>query len=549
MVETYHHLNTHGFRLVHSVIRDEASNLIELVLQLRPERFEVIIRVVDHPVLRARAASYMIDRAGPRDHRKPLGWITKRACDEMIALGIVRTLQTVDRLDEDVRHVSRLGAGQYSWSTELRHPEDDLEAAAAAANTELVDRLGALDPLVCARWVGEVLVNAPKMLTHHGERGEIPSRNKQLDKECITLLVRLHSEGSSDDLVSGFCDGLRLSPWTTWTRHLSELAWECRDGLRDQASGIARSVLSETEQQVRARLEHTQLHLSWSTWQEREWMHGLGVALALSIDGGDLAEWVSERCRSLPLSVWDAEDDVGWFSIAESAVSHWFLVAFLAIPFLKELDCVVNPASVRRLAGSLWAHCRFAGEHLLDEPQDSLVAEYAARTVAEYGDPSDVWLLEQARHLGVGPRSLWALFHQRSLKCAREGRADAQYDDMVAEEVLRVTSERFGDGGQFGIDELRYWGELWLWLGASDEAERTAMAIKSSLPKDRRARYHSRSYDIMALKLLAMAQRKRGVRPEIGKHIQSIYEDLWSSSYTSDEEVEDRGQIDEFLGK
>ena len=547
-VETFHHMETYGSRLVHSVIRDEVSNLMELVLQLQPEQFEAIIKTVDHPVLRARAASYMIDRAPPQDYRKPLHWITGGSCDELIALGIVHTLHSVDNLDKDVRDVSRLGTAGDSWRTELRHPQDNLDAAAEGAITELVDRLASLDPPACMRWVGELLVSAPKMLSHDGAH-EVPGRIKQLERACIALLGRLCSESWSEDLVVRFCEGLRLSPSMTWTRHLSELAWEIRGDNPAHATEIARNVLGETERQVAEHLEHSHLHLSWNYWEDREWMSMLGVALSLSCDGVDLTEWVSERCRLFPVSVWDAEDDVVCFSVAESAVPHWFLVAFLAIPFLKELGRVVDPAAVRALAESLWAHCRFAGEHLLSEPQNSLVAEYAARTVAEYGDPSDVWLLEQGRHLGVGPRSLWALFHQRSLKSAREGRADAQYDEMVAAEFLRITSDRFGDGGQFGIEELKCWGELWLVLGASDEAERTSMAITSALPRDHRPRDHSRVYHIMALKLLAMAQSRRGVLPETGKHAQSIYKDLWSGSYTPYEELEDRRQIDELLGK
>ena len=542
-LETFHHLETHGFRLVHSVIRDQASNLIELVLEVRPERFEAIINGLDHPVLRARAANYMIDRAPPQDYRKPLHWITEGSCDELIALGIVHALHAVDRLDEDVRCANRLGTEQYNWSTELRHPEDDLDAAAASVINELVDRLAALDPRDCVRWIGELLVSGPKMLTQH-EAYEIPSRIKQLEKACTALLGRLCTESWSEELFVAWCEGLRLSPWMTWTRHLAEVAWEIRDDAPTQATQIARSVLEETARQVAEHLVQTHLHLNWSHWQDREWMSGLGLALSLSCEDLSLTKWVSERCGSLPLSVWDAEDDVESFSAAESAVPHWFLVAFLSIPFLKELGRAVDPAEVRALAEFLWAHCRFTGEHLLSHPENSLVAEYAGRSVAEHGDPSDGWLLEQARHSGVGPRSLWALIDQRSLKRDRNRGIEAQYDEMIAAEFLRIASDRFDDGGQFGIEELRFWGELWLLMGASGEAEQTAMAIMSALSGDR-----NRVYDIIVLKLLALAASKEKVTPEAGQYALRLYGDLWPGSYTPDEEREDRRQIDEHLGK
>ncbi|MDD9986074.1 MAG: hypothetical protein OXQ31_07380 [Spirochaetaceae bacterium] len=543
MVETFDYLETHGFRLVHTVIRDQASNLIELVLDLRPERFEDIIKELNHPVLRARAANYMIDQAPPQDYRKPLHWIAEESCDELIALGIVHTLYTVDRLDEDLRTSNRLGTERYNWRTELRHPENDLDAAAASVIHELVDQLAALDPRDCARWVGELLVSGPKVLTQN-DGYDIPCRIKQLESACTALLGKLCTVSWSEELFVSWCEGLRMSPWMTWTRHLAEVAWEIRDDAPSQATQIACSILEETERQIAERLVQAHLHLNWSHWQDREWMNGLGLALSLSCEDLSLTEWVSARCGSLALSVWDAEDDVESFSTAESAVPHWFLVAFLSIPFLNELGRAVGAAEVRALAERLWAHCRFTGEHLLGHPENSLVAEYAGRSVAEYGDPSDGWLLDQARHSGVSARALWALMHQRSTKRDRDRGSKAAYDDMIEAEVLRIASDRFEDGGQFGIDELRFWGELWLLMGASVEAEQTARAMMSAPSSGR-----NRVYDIMVLKLLAFAASKEEVTPEAGQYALRLYGELWSGSYTPDEEREDRRQIDEHLGK
>ena len=115
---------------------------------------------------------------------------------------------------------------------------------------------------------------------------------------------------------------------------------------------------------------------------------------------------------------------------------------------------------------------------------------------------------------------------------------------MIAAEFLRIASDRFDDGGQFGIEELRFWGELWLLMGASGEAEQTAMAIMSALSGDR-----NRVYDIIVLKLLALAASKEKVTPEAGQYALRLYGDLWPGSYTPDEEREDRRQIDEHLGK
>ena len=69
------------------------------------------------------------------------------------------------------------------------------------------------------------------------------------------------------------------------------------------------------------------VHLNWDDWHDREWIAGLGCALALSATHVDLVEWVSARCRALPLSVWDAEENYKTFSNADRAAQNLFLVA------------------------------------------------------------------------------------------------------------------------------------------------------------------------------------------------------------------------------
>ena len=167
------------------------------------------------------------------------------------------------------------------------------------------------------------------------------------------------------------------------------------------------------------------------------------------------------------------------------------------------------------------------------------MAEYAARFAVEFGETSDIWLLNQVRHSGVGPRALWALIDQGKLKSAREGKTDAHYDEMITTELVRVASDRFGDGMQFNLDALQYWGRLWLSLGAIDEAEQTARAI-IAVP----LRRHDRVYKILALKLLALVASKRKLASTVADYPASLYGELWPG-YTPSEEREDRRQIDE----
>ncbi|MYD60685.1 MAG: hypothetical protein F4W91_06565 [Gemmatimonadetes bacterium] len=526
-------LEDYVLKLFHQI-----GNLIELVVELRPELFESLIEILDHPVVQARAAYYLIDKTLPLDHRKTLGWITKDSCDALIALAIKHTLNTVNRLDDDLRIASSSGLDQQNWSTELRHPRDDLNTASADLLTGLVDKLAVLDPLVCVRWIGELLRDAPRGL-HHRDGHEKPLRIEQLERACLELLARLVHQSWSDDLLTELRAGLCLTRRTTWLRHLADVAWEIRDVEPARAAEIAQMTLDLHDQHIAKQLEQNDLFLFWDDWHHREWFRSLGAALAMSCEELDLPSWASTQCRELPLSVWDAEENYKAFSTADRAVQHWFLVAFHAIPVLKELDRAMDPAQVRTLAEVLWSHCYFAGQYIPIHTEALIVEELAARYAAEFGEPSGAWLLDQARDSGVGPCALWALIDQRKLKITREGETDTYYDEMIISELIRIASDRFGDGGQFDLEALRFWGQLWLLLDAIDEAEQTAIAISAFSLGQR-----DRADKILVLKLLALVDSKRKLSPELEDYVAEIYSQLWSS-YTPDQERGDRQQIDE----
>ena len=384
-LETFRHLDNHGFELVHQGLYPAVGNLIELVIELRPEIFESLIKRIDHPVVQMRAAHHMIAKVRPMDHRKTLLWITKDSCDALIVLAIIHTLNTVNGLDEDIRCAGHLDINQFTWSTELRPPQDNLDTAAADLLTGLIDRLALLDPLVCARWIGELLSNAPYMLHHISDSGEKPQRVEQLEKACTERLACLVRQSWSNDLLAELCTGLSLTPRTTWDRHLAKIAWEIHDTEPTRAAEIAQTTLEKHEQHVADEIEHHRLFQGWNDWHYHEWIGGLGIALALSCENLDLPNWVSEKCRALPLSVWDAEENIWTFLTADRAAQHWFLVALYAIPPLQELGRTVDPVEVRTLTSILETHCRFVKQYLRNRPTVSAVEKIAAHLVNEFG--------------------------------------------------------------------------------------------------------------------------------------------------------------------
>lgn len=539
-LEFYRRLDSHGLDLVLRALHSTVGNLLALVVELQPEKFQSTVERLDHPVVQARAAYHRVATTLHSDHSATLPWIAHGSCDGLIALAIVHTLNTVNRLDHDIRLADRADPDRYPPSTELRPSQDDLDAAAAALLEGVVDRLALLDPPACARWIGELLSGATYVLHRH-PGNEIPRRVSQLEEACTKLCVRLFRDNWCADLLPELVAGLRHTPRISWTRHMAEIAWELRDLEPARATEIARTALDEHERQISAELERGHVFLEWDDWDHRQWLICLGVALAMSCTKLDLPHWVRSRCRGLPLSVWDAEEDYSAFSSADRVVQHRFLVALHAIPILKELGRPAAPAAVRALVEALWAHSRFAERHLDGHADASIAVEYAARYAIEDGAPTDAWLLEQVRSPGLPPRSLWGLIDQRNQKNRREGGSEAPHHESILAELAGIASDRFGDGAEFNLEALRYWGLLWLQLSAVDEAEKTATAILA-FP----LRAHDRGHKILALRLLATVAQSRPLPPALAEFTASLYRQLWSG-YAPDEERADRLQIEETL--
>ena len=539
-METFRQLDSYGFDLVHLALYPPAGNLLALVVELRPDRFASLIDRLDHPVMQARAAYHLVAINRHSDNRKTLCWIANGSSNALIALAIVHTLNTINKLDDEIRLADRNDEDRSTGNAETRSRPDDPDAVASGLLDGLVKQLAVLDPPECARWIGELLSGAPYLLHRRGDQ-EVPQRISQLEKACTALCARLVRDSWSPDLLVELKAGLRHTPRITWTRHLAEIAWEIRDVEPTLAAAIAGATLEEHEQQIAAEIERNHAFLGCSDWHDREWYRALGIALSMSCEQIDLPGWVRAQCAPLPLSVWDAEENYKTFNTAERVVQHWFLVAFHAIPILKALGRPADPSTIRDLAETLWAHCSFAGRHVHGVPDATHIAEFASRCVIEYGEPGEAWLFEQMHNPGLGSRSIWALIDQRTKRSAREVGMQACDDEAIAAEFTRAASHRFGHGRQFDLDALRYWGLLWLLLGAIEEAEKTAAAI---------CRFHlranDRGYKIMALKLLALAASSRPLLPNLADYTASLYRELWPG-YAPHEELSDRQRIDEML--
>ena len=543
IVAAFARLEEESLELVNQGLHPTVANLIDLVVELAPEQAPGLVSRLEVPTMQARAARRLAARTPADDQGAIAGWITEHSADTAIALAIVHVLGAARKLDDS--RAPRKDPSRAPARKQGRGEAPDRSPDAVGNLVlRLLERLARLEPPDCVRWIGELLNQASRALSVAG-RGEKPGLLAQLEDECTRLAVRLFCESGSSHLLSHFQMGLVPGRGRHWVRHQMAIARGIRESAPGRAEELARATLDEHRRQLAEQRDGHYLTPDWASWSDREWLEGLGTALALARKDLDLRAWVADECRDLPLSVWDAEEDPDGFAMAEQMAQHWFLVALLAIPQRLESGRPLEPPVVRALAEAVWAHCRFCRQHLQTHPEASVAAELAARYAMRYGRGNDQWLLDQARGEGVGPGALRVLLEQR--RSSNQPPADdvSDVDDMIVAELVRIALGRFDDGGQFDLEALRDWGKLWLSLGVVDQAERTAMAIVS-FP----LRSADRNSRILALKLLGLVVRHRKPRHGVAEYVVPLYNQLWPVfGGTPHQERKDREEIEKaFVG-
>ena len=526
MLETFRDQND-NFWYLYSGVR----SVIELLVKLSPDQFHELVARAEHPVVQAFAVRCKIDASAASDHCEPLQWITEQSCDALVALAIVHTLNNVNSMESELLR-----------GTEPGRTLDEVERAITSLLLALVNRLAVLSPITCAGWVAQLLRHGASALTPRSQ-SEKPRRLEQLEEACVQLLARLVRQSWSGELSAELRSGLCLTPLTPRVLPLAEVAWELRESQPERAADISQLVLETHEQQISEILVGNRSPFYGETsWRDRDWLIGLGIALALSCDDLDPLRWVLEKCRALPLSAWDAEENPEGFRIANKVAQFRFLVVFYAVQVMRETGCVVDPVKIRTLAEKLWVHCHFAEIHGGGQLEESTASVFAARVAIELAKPDDAWILDQIRKPEVDPLTLWALIDQRMKVKAQSNGSDPQHEEFFLSELRSVVLDRFNNVNRFGLVELHQLGNLWLLLDAAEQAENTAMVIIASHKPDHLKRF----YKILALKLLAFSARRQQSSPWIGNEIAVLYNQLWSS-YTPSDEREFREEIEKLL--
>lgn len=535
---TVHHIERYEVELVIHGLYPAVGHLVDLAVALEGGMERRVVERLDHPVLQARAILRMDQSPSPRRADEWLDWIAPDSSDGAIAAAVFRVLRAAMKQSEEESRTESQGSNEGEEKTKRGESRDQTDATGKSLVAGLAGRLRNLEPRASARWIGEVLSYSSQALVGSASSHK-PDVLRELERKCLEGVSELFVDPSSQGPLHDFQGGLQRRAHSTWTGYQARAAWLIRDDAGERASEIARDAVAHYEKQIEA--VDTAAVGDWFDWRDRDWFEALGRAITLSSANSDYEEWVSERCRRLPLSVWDVEENHQKFFRAEPLAQQWFLLAFLAIESNRELGRPVQPEEVRALAQALWRHARFASDHLGEEPEVSVAVELAARLAIELGEADDGWILEQAEADRTGPRGLWALVDQRRIRNRGDADTSGNYDRTLEVELTRQASRRFGSGEASGLVTLQFWARLWLALGAVEQAERTGTAILS-FPD----RVRDRVSAILVLRLLGLVARNRKLASELGERVAQLYNQLWSSyGSTAPIEESDRREIEE----
>ena len=505
---------------------------VALLIKLDPEFFSTLVEKVDHPVVQRWAALCAAGHFVPTDFQRPLEWIKDGSPEAATALGIVHTLENVNYLDADTRRNSN---GQSEQADQNNTGSNLLSG--------LSNRLGFIESSTSARWIVDLLSYSVAALPAYGSI-EKPQRVEELEQLCIQQLVSLVRQHWSSDLSRELRAGLRPDPLVSRTLPLAQVAWEVRETCPAYASEIARMILDEHEARIAEAFDGgRRLSFLWDNWKDHDSILGLAIALIVSGKAPDPLTWVLDRCSTLPLSAWDAEENADRFRTADEAARVYFVMAFYVVQITDGLGDTTDPALVRALAERLWDHCHFVGHNTFRLPKDFVAAEFAAQVVMALGKPNESWLMAQVSNQAMSPRILWALIEAARSQTGQNVEINALHSDPMRLKLLRGISGRYGNQTGMDLDDLRYVAELWLLLGGANEAKYTGLNILAfGSPR------LQRSDRVTALELLALAANKGRVSSAIKDQINSLYKDLWSGG-TPRDEVSKRQDVDDALSQ
>ncbi len=495
-------------------------SIVDLLLELKAEMLPELVDKIQNPLMQSFGASCLAGIRATSDYRQPLNWIADTSSTALIALAILHTLEIISEREIASRTLPNSGTAVNVDSESLLDPIADL-----------VSSLSTLGPARSTWWAFELLNH-----TSFGPEQKRPTA-EQVEQQCTQLLNDNVLNHWSDEVMNELEDGLRRARLEPRGKPLADIARGMRDTQPEEACQISGIILGEHERRMTMALEDVlQFPYLAGRWNYNDWLTALGSAVVMHHNDLDPLDWAIEKCKGLPLSAWDADDDGGAFRGADRVARTQMTVGLYAVQFLTDAGRVLDCGKLRTFAEKVWDHAGFVRQYCDLPVEDSVTAEFAARVTAAFGEPDQAWVLQQARNPAIDPQTFWALLDQMK----RQG--NAAVDDNTSKEIRKIASDRYINSVEANPESAPHLANLWVLLNAPQEAAETVQVLLSHYPS-----HTDRAHAIPSLKMLAFAESRGGLATDLVETSRLLYDNLWGK-HTLRDEVHAQQEIDAFLG-
>ena len=478
-------------------------SVVDLLLELKPEMLPDLVDKIQNHLMQSFAASCLAGIRATSDYRQPLNWIADTSSTALIALAILHTLEIVHERETASRTLPNSGAVETVYSVAVSDPIADL-----------VSSLAALGPARSTWWAFELL--------NHTSFGPDQKRAtaEQVEERCTELLNDNVLNRWSDEVTNELEDGLRRARLAPRGKPLADIAWRMRDAQPEKASQISGLILDEHERRMATALEDNK-HFPYlaSRWNYQDWLTALGAAVVMLHNDLDPMDWAMNKCKALPLSAWDADEEGRVFHVADRVARTQMTVGLYAVQLLTDAGRVLDSGKLRTFAEKVWAHADFVRKYCDLLIEDSVTTEFAARVAAGFGEPDQAWVLQQANSPAVDPQTLWTLLDQ----IKRQDNAAIHED--TSEEIRKIASDRYVNSVEASPQSALHLANLWVLLDAPQEAAETVQVLLTYHPS-----HADRAHAIPAMKMLAFAESRGVLANDLVETSRSIYDNLWGST-------------------
>ena len=514
------HVGLDAVYQAYQIIYPGIPSVISLLLEMKPDMMPDLVDRVQNRLLQSFAASCVADTYAASDYRQSLSWIADTSSTALIALAILHTLEIVQERETASRTLPNSGAAE---------PVDLVDVSDPIA--DLVSSLAALGPTRSTWWAFELLNH-----TSYGP-DQKQAIAEQVEQQCTQLLDDNVLHHWSNELTDELEDGLRRARLAPRGKPLADIAWGLRDTQPEKASQISGIILAEHEHLMTNALEDNgQFSYLAGRWNHHDWLTALGVAVVIHHNDLDPTDWAMEKCKTLPLSAWDADEEDSVFLVAEQIAQTQMTVGLYAVQLLTEADRALDCGKLLGFAKKVWAHADFVRKYYGVMNENSGTAELAARVAAAFGEPYQAWILRQANSSAIDPQILWTLLDQMKRQ------ESAEVNENTISKIRRLASARYINVAEANPQSAPHLANLWVLLDAPQEAAKTAQILLAYHPP-----LADRTNAMAVLKMLAFAECRGELANDMVEASQSLYENLWGK-YTLPNEIHVQQEIDAFLG-